>query len=195
MSTLKGFLSRVPILSPFKGVDLSKVSKGVDPFKGRSFQRCHKYFKGVHPFKGVDPAKVSIPSKVSITSRVLTLPCPRVSILSRVSILLGFVLLLFVVVGVAGGAGAGGGGGGGAGATAAVADAVVLVNTSICVVGHVMPMMWHCTANVYVTAAVIAVVGGCAAAVAVVAAVAHTHFCSHKHEMFMMLLGHVWWCW
>ena len=58
-----------------------------------------------------------------------------------------------------------------------------------------MPMMWlqlhglQCL--VTVTAAVIAVVGGCAAAVA---AVAHA-FCSHKHEMFMMLLGHVWWCW
>ena len=74
------------------------------------------------------------------------------------------------------------------------------MNTNICVVGHVMPMVWlqlhglQCL--VTVTAAVIAVVGGCAAAAAVVvAAVAHTHFCSHKHEMFMMLLGHVWWCW
>ena len=57
------------------------------------------------------------------------------------------------------------------------------MNTNICVVGHVMPMVWlqlhglQCL--VTVTAAVIAVVGGCAAAVAVVAAVAHTFLFTH----------------
>ena len=73
----------------------------------------------------------------------------------------------------------------------------MLVNTNICVVGH-EPRMWLQSHGLQCLVTVIAAVILLLVAVLLLLLLLlllHTHFCSHKHKMFIMLLGHVWWCW
>ena len=58
-----------------------------------------------------------------------------------------------------------------------------------------MPMMWLQLHGLQCLVTVIAAVILLLVAVLLLLLLLHTHFCSHKHKMFIMLLGHVWWCW